>query len=58
MDILIAKAFYQMELKDAQVKPAIPIYVFANQPITVKGSSFLLMMLGDGEHNTTNWWIF
>ncbi|KAK5845271.1 hypothetical protein PVK06_001440 [Gossypium arboreum] len=53
VEILTTKAFHQMGLKDLQLKLTSPLYGFSNQPIEIKGSIVLLVVLGNGDHITT-----
>lgn len=52
-DIFIAKALYQMELKDSTLKKASPVYGFASQLIALKGLIIFPVTLGDDEHMVT-----
>lgn len=54
VDILIAKAFCQIGLKDLTFKKASLVYGFANHSIVVKGFITLLVILGDDKHITIN----
>ncbi|KAH1082976.1 hypothetical protein J1N35_022737 [Gossypium stocksii] len=47
VDILTTKDFYQMGLKDIQLKPTSPIHGFANQLIVIRGSIVLSVVLVD-----------
>ncbi|KAH1083595.1 hypothetical protein J1N35_023356, partial [Gossypium stocksii] len=53
VDILIAKTFNKMSLKDIILIKASPVYDFASQPITIKGSITFLMVLGYEKHIIT-----
>ncbi|TYG62354.1 hypothetical protein ES288_D07G223200v1, partial [Gossypium darwinii] len=50
VDFLTVKAFHKMGFKETTLTKASPVYGFANQPITIKGSIIDRLLLGDGEH--------
>lgn len=53
VETLSLDAFKAMRLKEEDLKPAKPIYGFANQPIRVLGQVTLPVTLGQGEHKFT-----
>ena len=53
VEVLMWKAFQEMRLDESQLRPARPIYRFANQPIRANGVVTLPITIGQGEHTIT-----
>ena len=53
MEVLIWKAFKEMNLNESLLKPTGPIYDFMNQPIRAKGIITFPLTFGQGEHTVT-----